>query len=105
MADSESEKGDEAFEKFINENTCPNNNIALLVLVLREKVRHLSTVYNTSLGAYLKLGDSDPIRAEMGKFISKLMEQSVQSLNQFDFILMEDEEGEEEPGPIDPSGI
>jgi hypothetical protein len=61
-------------------------------------------MYNTTLGAYLKLGEADPVRAEMGKFISKLMEQSAQSLNQFDFLLMDDDDYDEEDGS-EPSNI
>ena len=108
MSDQSSESGDEAFGKYIDGNSCPNNNISLIVLALREKVRHLSNMYNTSLGAYLKLNENEPLRIEMGKFISKLMDHSVQSLNQFDFILMDDSEEEDDPEqetPIDPPSI
>jgi hypothetical protein len=107
MSDQTPENGDEAFGKFIDDNSsscnCPNN-ISLIILALREKVRHLSSMYNTTLGAYLKLGEADPVRAEMGKFISKLMEQSNQSLNQFDFIFIDGDMEEEENGS-EPSNI
>ena len=103
------ENGDEAFEKFINNDSgsCPN--IHFIILALREKIKFVSNTYNTSLGAYLKLNEGDPLKEVLLKHITKLMEYSLQSVNQFDFVLMDDTgneeggEGNEEEG--DPSQI
>jgi hypothetical protein len=103
MSDQTPENGDEIFQKFLD-NSSPDN-FSLIVLTLREKTRHLSAMYNMSLGAYLKLPDNDPMRMELRKFIPKLWEQSIQSLTQFDFLLMDDTEedvGEGDVNKIDP---
>ena len=108
MSDQIPENGDEIFQKFLDNNSSPNN-FSLIVLALREKARHLSVMYNMSLGAYLKLPDNDPIRLELRKFISKLWEQSDQSLTQFDFLLMDNIEDDVGEGnvidPEDPASI
>jgi hypothetical protein len=98
MAENLPENGDDEFEKFINENADTCSNISLIVLTIREKTKFLINSYNTSLGAYLKLNDSDPLRAELKQHITKLMDYSFRCLDQFDFAVMDDdtEEGDDD---------
>jgi hypothetical protein len=96
MADNDPENGDDDFEKFVSENTdaCPNS-IALIISALREKTKFMTTLYNTSLGAYLKLSESDPLRAELARSISKLLDYSFHCLDQYDFAVMDDDDDDE----------
>jgi len=95
---------DADFEKFLNDDNDddePKMPIPCLInSILREKSNFLSNLLDSSLQAYNGI-TNDTFRGNMELFLNKLMEQSLQTLNQFDYLSMECEDD----GPPPPKDL
>lgn len=93
--------GDSAFEDFIKDNSCPSvQGLLAIVSAIKEKMDFISENYQTSLSYYEILKSEDPLKEDLKKHIRKMMENSLNVVNQMDFALMafedDDEDGEDD---------
>ena len=88
------ESGDEAFEKFLKDNIDKNMEKSILTIIysLKEKTSYMNNFYKISLESYMKMTPDDPLKKDLGKTILKLIKQSLMAVNQFDYVLLEDDE-------------
>lgn len=87
--------GDGALEKFINGNLDSSfpKELAMLLIALKEKMAYVTKLYDSVLNAYLKLSDKDPLREILKEHIIGLSKYSTEVIDQFDYILMNEDSG------------
>lgn len=98
--------GDEEFDEFLNKGDkeegdgsedednqdCPK--LIFIVSVIREKIRFINDLMKVSTETYMQLPDDDSLKNDFKKFITDLMANSNRAMDQLDFTLIEDDEGD-----------
>lgn len=101
-----SEIGDEKdFEDYLEDkdsNNLNDNSFSIIVDTIKSKMECISKTYSTTLENYVKLKElsklenSDPMLNKLSEFIEKLIFLSLQTFNQFDYIMINDEDDDSE---------
>jgi hypothetical protein len=94
------ESGDQDFERFIRENTT-NGCIPFPLILLREKIKAIQPIYSETLKAYLQLPNDDPMKEKLLGYVDKYATSACETFDQFNFLMIEDEEDEGEGDIID----
>jgi hypothetical protein len=94
--------GDGALENYINKNSDGSfpKELAIILMALKEKMTYLTKIYGLSMESYLKLDSKDPLKELLKNHIIKISDYSIQAIDQFDYILMcDNEDDDEKTGP------
>ena len=95
----EEKYGDDKFRDFMNREYNKNDPLIIIIEALRCKINAISEIYAKSLDAYTSLKIDDPLRETLIVHIKKMMEHTIQTMEQFNLALiddtddLEDEEG------------
>jgi hypothetical protein len=95
--------GDEDFKDFMDKEYNKHDPIIIIIEAIRCKMLAISDIYSKSLDAYMSLKDDDPLRENLKEHILKMMEHTQETMNQFNYALIEDEDDTEEgngPGGV-----
>jgi hypothetical protein len=93
MNDKENhEPGDQDFENFIRENSVACMSFPLFVV--KEKMRAIQNMYSRTLDTYVNLGEAEPLKRKLLNYLEKLVTTSCETFDQFDFLLIDDDENE-----------
>lgn len=96
----ENKFGDSDFRNFINREY-RSDPLELVVSTINSKMNAVINVYSKTLEAYRNLKDEDPLKNDLREHIKQMMAQTLQTMDQFNYALIDDddEEGEEEEEP------
>jgi hypothetical protein len=102
MTDKDHEPGDRDFEKFLRENSGPV--LPFPLIVLREKVKAILTMYSDTLEGYIKLTSmeiidtdkkSDLLKDRLTEYLDTCAKVANETFEQFNFLLIEDDENDD----------
>jgi len=94
-----SEFGDQEFEQFMEDGK-PKTAPFFLTLTVREKAKTLGELLKAANELYVSSSENAKHREKIEEYIHKLLQASLETLNQFDYIAMDqlDGDGGEESG-------
>jgi len=100
--------GDKEFEDFMENDEgndssqgheCPKiNEMVLIISTIREKMKFINSLFKESVGSYEKIKDGDPLKTDLKKYITDLMVQSVEAMNQLDYALIDTSDDDSKNG-------
>ena len=95
MKNDKPEFGDDRFKEFMNKFMNPEEGDSLgqILSAIKFKIKSISELYSKTLDTYLVLKDGDPVKENLTKYIFQLIEQSLQTLDQFSYVLIDLEDG------------
>ena len=94
--------GDEDFKDYMDKEYNKQDPLMIIIEAIRCKMLAVSDIYAKSLNAYVGLKDSDPLKEDLKAHILRMMEHTQQTLDQYNYALINDNEDvdeEEEKGP------
>ncbi len=86
------EYGDDKFKEYMEKlNSDQQNNDSLLQVLdaVKFKLKSISDVFGKSLDSYTILKSEDPLKEKLLDYITKLIGHSLQTLDQFSYILID----------------
>lgn len=104
MSDEKAEFGDERFQEYMNRINSSEEEDAIehILEALKFEMTSISDLYKKSIDRYILLTNNDPIKEKLSKFIIQLIDHLTNTIDQFNFILVDihgsEEEDEEEKG-------
>ena len=96
MAEKTPKFGDEEFDKYIKESD-KTDPLVLIINTIRYKTKTIYEFYSKSLDIYIKLDEKDPLKERIRDFLIKLIDHSLQSMDQFNYALIDNDDLDEEP--------
>lgn len=100
MSDENKEFGDEKFKEYmnkINSNPGDGDSLSVILSAIKFKIKSIYELFSKTIDAYQLLQFDDPLKEKLDKFMSQLIKHSLETLDQFSYILM-DFEDEPETG-------
>ena len=98
---SDDKFGDKEFRDFMKREYNKQDPIIIIIEAIRCKMLAVSDIYKKSLDIYVTLPETDPMKKDLREHILRMMEHTQQTMDQFNYALIsddEDEEGDNEGG-------
>lgn len=96
---AEDKFGDKEFGDFMKKEYNGQDPIIIIIEAIRCKMLAVSDIYKKSLDTYVTLPEGDPLKNDLRDHILRMMEHTQQTMDQFNYALIsddEDDEGEDE---------
>lgn len=84
--------GDEKFKDFMDRQNSSPDPLEIIVRTIHLKMKSLIEIYSRTLETYITLSESDPLKTTLQNTLEKITEHIMQTLNQYDYSLIEDNE-------------
>ena len=84
--------GDSEFKDFMNREYNREDPLIVIIEAIRAKMLAVSDIYGKSLDAYVQLEKDDQLKTVLKGNIEKMMDFALETLNQFNCALINDEE-------------
>ena len=88
--------GDEDFKDFLDKdgNGLDNSTIEMIIVInaIKAKITAVSDFYKETLSIYNDIPNDDPIKENLRKFLQDLIQEAKQSLTQFDYAVLPEED-------------
>ncbi len=84
--------GDSEFKDFMSREYSKEDPLIIIIEAIRSKMLAVSDIYATSLKTYEKLVEGDPLKDSLKKHIEAMMEHTLQTMDQFNYALINGEE-------------
>lgn len=75
--------------------------IIVIIEAIRCKINALSDIYSKTLDAYAALKPEDPLKEKLKEHILKIMDHTLQTMDQFNYALINDDDNTEEEEDIE----
>lgn len=86
--------GDEKFKEYMGkiEKFEEGDSLDSVLNTLKYKITIISDLYSKSVETYIAVEKDDPIKKDLSKYINQLIEHSIQTFDQFNYILIDIED-------------
>lgn len=99
MADNFNE--DKEFQDYLNNNDNSEDQLLTIVKTIYLKSNTIYEFYSKTVDTYLKLNEKDPLKTEFEIYLKDLMKQSLYTIAQFDYALIEEDDEDGDEGDLD----